>query len=142
MKNNKGITLISLIVTIVMVLIIASISISSINSAPDTQGFSKMKNDITSLKDKTLIYYNKYGEAPIIENKKIEQGRLNNIKLEGTDTGDNYYEIDLSKLENITLNFGDKKNGNENDVYIINSKTLEIFYLEGTKLNEKMHYSI
>ena len=52
--------------------------------------------------------------------------------------------IDLNKLKNITLNFGDyhfDNTSNLEDKYIVNDKTHNVYYLKGIELNDKIYYS-
>lgn len=125
---QKGITLISLIMTVIILLILSTITISSIRSSDNVAPYNNMIADITLLEDKILVYYNKYGEIP----KKTD---VAGKELEGT----TYYEIDLSKLENITLNYGTQENGNE-DVYLVND-SLEVYYLEGIDKSGTIHHT-
>ena len=93
-NSNKGITIISLVMTIVLLLILTGASIYSINvSNNGSYYYNKMVADINLLNDKVLVYYNKYNEIP-------KTSRT--IVINGT----TYWEIDLSKLDNITLNYG------------------------------------
>ena len=95
MKNEKGITLMVLVTTIIILLILSGITIYGINLASGKEYKDKMFADIAALKDSVMLYYNKYGEIPKT-NRSIE---LFEQKIE-------YWEIDLSKLDGITLNFG------------------------------------
>ena len=65
-KNNskKGITLVSLVVTIVILLILSTVSIYGIKSSNNINPYNEMIADINLLEDKILVYYNKYGEIP------------------------------------------------------------------------------
>lgn len=117
MKSQKGITMVSLVITIIILLILSGTAIYNMNLSNGAARYNNMVADITLLEDKILVYYNKYGETP---------------KLENGITRDSYYEIDLSKLENITLNYGTKYNGDNNDVYLVNDN-LEVYYLKGVE---------
>ena len=92
-NSNKGITLVSLVVSIIILLILSTISIQVIRSSNNISPYNNMVADINLLEDKISVYYNKYGEIP----KTSEEIEIEGIK---------YYKIDLSKLENVTLNFG------------------------------------
>lgn len=126
---QKGITLISLIMTVIILLILSTITISSIRSSNNVAPYNNMIADITLLEDKILVYYNKYGEIP----KKAD---VAGKELEGS----TYYEIDLSKLENITLNYGIKTDGDETDIYLVN-ENLEVYYLKGIEKSGTIHHT-
>lgn len=67
MKNEKGITIISLIITVVILLILSSTLITSSNNSPNVQKYNKMSADVQILEDKILVYYNKYEQIPITD---------------------------------------------------------------------------
>ena len=130
-KENKGVTLIILVVTIVILLMLSGTAIYNYNLSNDVAVYNKMIADIKLLEDKTIVYYNKYGDIP----------RTNrSIQVSGIE----YYEMDLSKLDNITLNYGKDYKGisdlnNASDVYLINSN-LNIYYLKGIEKNGEIYH--
>lgn len=133
-NSNKGITLVSLVVSIIILLILSTISIYGIKSSNNISPYNNMVADIKLLEDKILVYYNKYGEIP-----KISRSiNINDI---------NYYEIDLSKLDNLTLNYGqeygesDELVINKSDVYVVND-SLEVYYIQGVNLSGERYYEI
>ena len=132
-KNNKGITLVTLVITIIVLTIITGVAINGMSTSNEASRYNKMNADIKLLKDKILVYYNKYNETPITE-RNIQ---INDIQ---------YNEIDLSKLDSITLNYGkdygkdDDLMVDESDVYVINDD-MNIYYLKGVKMDgQKEHY--
>ena len=92
-KNNKGITIIALVVTVVILLILTGTVIYNSNLSKSNYKYNKMIADLNILSDKILNYYKKYNELPKTE-RKIDIDEVT------------YWEIDLSKLDNLTLNFG------------------------------------
>lgn len=129
---EKGITIVALIITVIVLLILAGIIVENIDSSSKVSGYNNMVADIRLLEDKLLIYFNKYGEIP-------KTTRSININTK------DYYEIDLSKLDNITLNYG-KKYGetdelviNKSDVYVVND-ALEVYYIQGMNLDGLRYY--
>ena len=138
-RKNTGITLIVLVITIIILLILAAVVIYSLNSSPNTSKFNKMKADIDQLHDKILGYNQRYGELPIL-------GRLETQPLleiigdqRAPNDSDIYYEIDISKLENLTLSYGNKKYG-EDDIYVVNSTTFNVYYLKGIELEGELFH--
>ena len=90
-----------------------------------------MYADIKILEDKVLEYYNDYGTLPIKGEPKAP--------LLSMENGNKYYEIDLNKLENITLNYG---HGNdEKDIYVVNGDTLDVYYYKGVAYEGKKYYT-
>lgn len=130
-KSQKGITMVSLVIAIIILLILSGTAIYNLNLSNGAARYNNMVADIKLLKDKTLMYFNKYGETPNT-NRKISIG------------GIEYYEVDLSKLEDITLNYGSdygKQDSltNSSDVYLINSN-LNIYYLKGVEKSGEIYH--
>lgn len=147
-KNNKGISLVSLIITIAVMLIIASISIDMSLDRFEINNYNKMINDLELLKNKVSNYYLKYNTIPIARDDENNAIKYTYTTLEfenAQEENENYYIIDLSALEDgISLNYG--KDGFENlnksdDVYIINGKNHSIYYVKGIEMKGKYYYS-
>ena len=125
-KSEKAVTLAVLITTVIILLIVSSIAIYSVKSSKNVAPYNKMVADVELLHDKILDYYNKNG---VIPKKDETQVLIDNVT---------YYEIDLEKLENITLNYGLKKNSSD-DVYLVDNK-LNIYYKEGVELDGQIYH--
>ena len=63
-NSKKGITLVSLVISIIILLILSTISIYGIRSSNNISPYNNMIADINLLEDKILVYYNKYSEIP------------------------------------------------------------------------------
>lgn len=129
--SNKGITIITLVITVVILLILSGTAIYSLNLSNEVGRYNNMIADIRLLNDKTLVYFNKYGEIPRTNRKT----QINN---------EEYFEIDLEKLEGLTLNYGNDygKDGEltaSSDVYLINS-SLNIYYLKGIEKSGRIYH--
>ena len=138
MKNQKAITLISLIITIIVLIIVSGTTIGISVNRFKANSLKKMQNDIVLLNDKIENYYIRFGGLPVLEKYNT------NLSFD-KDVNDNanYYIIDLSSLENITLNYG--KEGFENpnssdDVYVINEKSHTIYYVKGIEFTDGETY--
>lgn len=145
-KKEKGITLVSLIIMIMLMLIISSTTINISLNRFKINNFSRMKNDIIFLDEKVSNYYLKYGILPIL---REDDGLGKEYKYTSLDfeknSGDNliYYILDLEAMEGVSLNYGEEgfKNPNtSDDVYIINEKTHTIYYVRGIELNGALYY--
>ena len=150
LKNSKGITLVTLIVTIIVLLIVSNVTIYSVKNNLGIEKLKNMQNDIENLSDKISAYYNQYGTLPIINE---EYTNITEIKDAGlisatVDKG-KFYIIDLSSLENLTLTYGKdfkniKNTSDKNtlkDIYIINETSHNIFYVKGIKSDGEMYYT-
>ena len=141
-KSNRGVTVVTLTVTVMIILIITSLLIYNANDNVYIKRLTNMYNDIANLRDKVASYYEEYGDIPasikcsVLPSTGFPEGE--------NDKGGAYYVIDLKLLDGLTLNYGkdyDKIKdstdvGNNKDVYIINDKSHNIFYLQGVQVNQ------
>ena len=127
-NSEKGITLIALITTIIIILILTATSITYTNNGSDFKKYRLMCEDIKLLEDKVLIYYNEYGELPIKGNT-IDVSSI-------VETDNDVYELDTSKISNLTLNYG-----NADDKYLIDTVTFKVYYQKGTELQGNVYYT-
>lgn len=177
MKNNKGITLISLVLTVIVILIITSAMIFNTKNQLEMRKIQNLSNDIETLNSKVDEYYLKYGELPklcnytdsesknfknrgdfekSLQDKAKEQNlRLNN-EINAND-GDDYIVIDLERLGNLTLTYGYdteyehlKEKGKviesdddviEDEIFVINTKTHQIYFPHGIFADNVMYYT-
>lgn len=150
LKNSKGVTLVTLIVTIIVLLIVSNVTIYSVKNNLGIEKLKNMQNDIENLSDKISAYYNQYGTLPIIDGEYTNINEIKDAELinKNVDKG-NFYIIDLSALENLTLTYGKdfkniKNTSDKNtlkDIYIINETSHNIFYVKGIKSDGEMYYT-
>lgn len=146
LKNNqKGITLVTLIIAIVIMMIITSTLIYNISTGSDIRALNNMYNDITKLKDKIDLYYATHHTLPIIQ---ANYENINNIKEINPNDNDKYHVIDLEALESLNLtygkDYGEYKTSNSNgliDLYIINETSHSVYYVKGIKFDDKIYYT-
>lgn len=125
--SQKGITMVSLIVTIVVLLILSTIIITDTYTGADYKRYKLMCADIELLEDKVLIYYDKYGEIPKRELTSAP---------EGIENGHEFYKLDTTKLNNLTLNYSA-----DDDIFIIDATTFEVYYQNGIEYNGATYYT-
>ena len=171
MRNQKGISLVSLSVAVIVILAIAGTVLYNVKTNLGIQRVKSMQADIENLRGKVANYYLQNGTLPVLneysgrdnQNKSISKDSnvienvVENAASTNLDTGD-YYVIDLSEMENITLTYGEDyetlktlpgdmvkalNDGNKDltDVYIINSVSHNIFYVAGITYEEKTYYT-
>lgn len=140
-KNQKGITLMAEVITVVVfLLILSTISYSSMSSL-QVRALNSMYADILVIQEKAANYYLKYGEAPIDTGAKVD---VNVDRLNPNDAPNEYYKVDFDKLLNVSLN---NKQTDEN-YYYMNAKTLTVYYSKGVKINNlntdttETHYTL
>lgn len=128
LKSNKGITMITLIVTIIVILILTSVTISSSFAGLDYRKYKLMCADVEMLEDEILFFYRQYGELPIGDEAIGLPSEIDN--------GHIFYEINMNKLSNITLNYGES-----NDIFIVDSETFEVYYKNGIEYQDVIYYT-
>ena len=159
-KNDKGMTLKSVIVMIVVLIIIASVAIYSLNKIIETQELESLKTNMLIIQAKSKEYCEnaktKLGTNPTDESKQSAKEYLEEI-------GSIYYEslgIDISKfnLENTeylylltTESFekmeideiqSNEKNGYYFVKYDIDAETVEVYNSKGFTKDETTYYSL
>ena len=144
MKKENGITLVSLIITIVLMFIIAGTTVYTSMDRFEINKLKKMYNDIELLSDKVASYYLKYNVLPVVLSDEQQPVEYTYTTLSFAQEGETYYIIDLEVLEGISLNYGkagfENPNGSD-DVYIINEKTHQIYYAKGIEMKGTFYYT-
>ena len=149
-KSDRGISLISLVITIMVMMILANIIIYNVKDDLKLGNLTKMQNDIDILREKVSTYYTQNGKIPATINyTNIEPMKKAGVISEVVDTGD-FLVIDLSAIENLTLNNGkdfekvkaDPENADSyTDLYIINETSHNVFYVAGITVNGDTFYT-
>ncbi len=129
LKNRMNIIIYVVISFIIILTIIFymknSLAVSRLNN---------MYKDIETLEDEISIYYLNNSNLPV-------KNEIINFENSINPNDDEiFYEIDLSKLENIDLSYGNKYYG-QTDIYIINQQSHTIYYLEGISYNNRKVYT-
>ena len=149
-KNQRGINLISLAISVIVILVLTGTILYNVKDNLGIQNLRNMQSDIQNLREKVSSYYAQYGKIPANEtNKYTNIDHLNEAGIisQQVDIGD-FYVIDLSALENLTLRYGqDYKKVNIEDIntlqdlYIINETSHNIFYVRGITLDGEKFYT-
>ena len=142
-KNENGITLTSLVLTVVLILIIGGMMGYYSTSGLKMQKINNMYSDIEQIQTEVDTYYLKNNELPTLNFNVNFSNSIN------PNDSSEYYVIDLSKLGNLRLNYGKefeniKQNNqleNYTDVYIINKQSQTIYYLKGIEFEDKTYYT-
>lgn len=153
-KKEKGVTLITLTVVIAVLIILADVIIYNAKDHLKLENLKAMQSDIDNLKDKISVYYAQNGKIPAsVKYTNIKHLKDANLISSTVDTGD-FLVIDLSVIENLTLNKGrdfekiktwetltDEQAKEYTDLYIINEASHNIFYVAGILVDEKVYYT-
>ena len=157
-KNEKGVTLLILTITITVLLLITGITIANSQSQLAIKNVNNLYSDLDSISTKVSDYYLKNNSLPVLGGAYLKSS--NALKLLCISNGEDenlinpnddgeYYVIDLSKLDNLTLNYGrDYKKWDTSstfqdyqDIYIINEVSHQIYYPSGIKYNGSIYYT-
>ena len=144
--NDKGVTLVILIVTIVIMMIIAGTLVYQTTTGMSTRVLNNMYRDVKRLKDKIEIYVTEYGELPVLEKPYT---KTENISKLNENDDEVYYVIDLAKLDNLTLSYGkgyeeikQGSNIDQTDVYVVNRQSHNVYYVRGIELEGTVYYTV
>lgn len=152
LRGKKGISLITLSITIVVLVILTNVVIYNVKDELGIERVRNMQNDIENLQDKIDNYYAQYRIIPIINQEYTETGVIEDSGLKSINDTGKFYPIDLKSLENLTLTYGEdyKKIGDSStskeisklkDLYIINESSHNIFYMNGITFDEETYYT-
>lgn len=153
LKNNKGITLVSLAFSIVIIIMLTSMIVYHVPDYVHTKNLKDMQNDIQIVKEKVMNYYAK--------NSSIPGSVQYSWSVNPTKT---YYIIDLQQFDGLTLNYGKTgynayKNIRANalngsltdeqiqelneitDIFIVDSETLDVYYVQGITFDGVTYYT-
>lgn len=144
LKDEKGITLMTLAVTITLLVIITGILAVKSHASLETANLSKLENDIEILDDRIASFFVKNEKLPIYEGDGVlTKSQLSSILNDmSVNDGDNYYTIDIDALDNVTLNYGNDYKNLTNDRYIINAESHVVYYLKGVFCNSNEYHTI
>lgn len=147
-KQEKGVTMIALVLVIIIIFILTGMLIYNAQDSIELKALTQLYNDIDTLRTKVSEYYNEYGKIPanIEYTDSTSLSKLSSVLSEKNDTG-KFYVIDLQLMKGITLNYGkdyekvkeDGAVGDYRDLYIINENSHNIFYIKGVNIEKEGH---
>ena len=146
LKSNKGITLITLSITIIIMMILSftvSVNTSMYIERKKTTNFD---SDIMKLQEEISHYYVENKELPIAN-------KYTNVDMLEKDINDNenYYVIDLAEFEDLELSYGQDyyeitdytlEISDLEDIYIVNEQSHAIYYPKGIEYDGIRYYTI
>ncbi len=131
-KENKGITVTSTVITVLLMIIILSVITFSTTNGLSVKKLNNMYADIQLLEDKIAMYYLDKGSLPTSGSSITISTGLGNRNPNDNNV---YYKIDVSQLSNLTLN-------NAANEYIINQQSHTIYYQKGIEVEGTTYYTI
>ena len=142
LKSEKGVTLISLVVTIVVMMILVISITSSLSTTTELKRFNEVKEDIVTLTEEVKVYYLNNGTLPIDTSTKIALNISSDMK--NVNDGGNYYPIKTDLLD-VELNNGEgnkQKNYTTTDLYVVDDVSLTVYYVNGITINGITYYTL
>jgi hypothetical protein len=145
-KNEKGVTIIALAITMIIAFILLGTITFSANTSIKLKDLNNMYTDIKTLEDTVALFYLNYGTVPVKGGENPIMSIPSGIYSGGQpvinpNDGNYYYYIDLSQLDNISLTYGTDEDDLE-DRYIINARTNMIYYLKGIENDGLIYHSL
>lgn len=157
LKNQKGVTMIALVVMIFVMILIADIVIYNSLDSIEISNVKNMYSDIELLNSKVSSYYMQYDDIPVLTTY-TNTSMLVNSGILGANDGEEFYVLDISKFESLSLYYGmefsDLKSEIEldsslnqtninmyTDIYVINENSHNVYYIKGIEVDEKYYYS-
>ena len=154
-RNQKGISLIAITVTILVLSIVTSIVVYNAKNNIEIREYKKLANDLEVLQNKIDMYYLKNEQLPVLNINDVPveyEGPTYYLSQKQSNDNDNYYIIDLNSISGVTLNFGkDFYRINQNasnidesmtDLYIVNEQSHRIYYAKGIDTGDNKYYTI
>ncbi|MBO5179323.1 MAG: hypothetical protein J6B87_03155 [Clostridia bacterium] len=138
MKNNKGISLVSLIFTIIVIIILASIVIyygytQNINKATFSRIYNEMQEITTAVQERHAAHRINGSSYPYIGTKLTDESA---ITINGIKYGNGYYLVSQKQLSD------ELGVSNVTREYVVNYETGEIVSKEPIYMEEKVVYTI
>lgn len=130
-RDNKGITLMAEVITVLILLMIISIISYSSMSSLQVRNLNNMYSDIVNIQEKAANYYLKYKQAPVTT-EAVPSSVIDSIATEKNlnDEEGKYYKINFSAL-NMSLN---NKQTTDN-YYFMNATSLTVYYSKGVTID-------
>ncbi len=146
-KNNKGITIIALIIIVLLMVLLASVTAYEANDLISTTKKQSIKTNLLLIQAKVRIINEQVVFEKDEEKKKellvgtklsSKTQVLNSLKekkvLSSSESGENYYVLSKKNLDDMGLDTLE-----ESDVYVVNYNTEEIIYVNGVKMDNGVY---
>lgn len=141
MKNEKGITLISLVITIIVLIILASVTTYAGLNSIRTSKLTRFRQELELMQAQVNLLYEKYKDEETItigkdisqaDSTKVENA-FNSLGSQVTQADYRYFDVDTLKDLGIE--------GIEEE-YLVNIKTRDVISLDGFKYEGAMYYTL
>ena len=133
-NNKKGVSLVALVATIFIMLIIAGTVTVSFSNIYNSTRKKEFANEIYSIQKLVDQYYFRNNEYP------VKEGTTTTVSINGANLS--LSEIDLYELGANETNRGQRKEGNNDDVYLVSEETGKVYYKKGWKIGDNTYYNL
>ena len=144
-SGKKGYSLIVLIIAIIVIIILASVAISSLSNSRQKNDIRNFIYDLNSVEEKVQAYYIQNNSLPTSSKNEADikvdiNALIDNAELNGDYDfrsqlsqydNDNYYYIDLSRLDRLSLKDPYRSNTSGKCGYIVNEGSLKVYVEKG-----------
>lgn len=147
--NNKGITMVTLVITIVIMLILAGVTITGAYSLIKKAQLENLKTNMLLIQAKTKTALEEYNfskdESKLIGSQiqEIDTDKIAKLQKAGENYSNDWYCLNQEELNN--MNLSDVKLP-ENEYFFIKYNkedlTVEILYTQGFEENNKIKYTL
>ena len=155
MGKKNGIALLYLIIVIILMLILAGTVVVNMNTSSDSTRLSTFANNITQIQEAVRAEYILDGTIPqkadttiLSKDDVITRVYVDNreafreeLVLNNESSHVEFLELDLGKLGITKEKYGFGERGTD-DVYVVTTDTLRVYYLYGTEYNDERYFSL
>ena len=96
-KSNKGMSISTLVISIILMIIILSSIVLSVNKTSEAKEAMQLNNDIEELTRRVKLYYMQNGTLP------IDERYSEYIVFEESDLEEEFYLLNISAFDNLNL---------------------------------------
>lgn len=141
LKNEKGITLIALIVTLVVLSIMVTAMTSGVRTSLESRNYNNIQEELKYLEESVKLYYENNGRLPnsITGTTVTNPGALTGTfyVISGVNVGA-YTDLGLDYDK---FYYGKGTIGDE-DIFCVETSSLDVYYLKGMEINGTRYYKL
>lgn len=156
-KDKLGISLVILVITMIVMIILAGAGIVITSTVITNSKKSTFAEDLGQIQDAVDQYYLDTNSLPVVlvENVPVTYAKAAFLALHTdsalateftfhSDDGETneFYEIDLAKINVLTTSRGTRENDNPNDIYVVSKDTRTVYYYDGYVISGTRYYSV
>lgn len=146
---KKGISLIVLFIVVLVIIILATtLTVTGINVYNNSR-ITRFATELAYVKEALDAYRTQNnGMYPIKDAVVLDISQVSSkakVQFQDENITDNkvtLYEIDFSLLGVNELSYGNKKEGDKTDMYVVSMDTSNVYYAKGYKVNNNTYYTL